>query len=149
MSEQTPVTIIMIEDDAGHARLIEKNIRRAGVNNEIRPFATGADALAYLLGSDGTGQQHKGEALLILLDLNLPDMSGADILQKIKQSAGLHMAPVVVLTTTDDRREIQRCYDLGCNVYITKPVDYEQFAQAIRQLGLFFTVMQVPQNGTA
>lgn len=149
MSEQTPVTIIMIEDDAGHARLIEKNIRRAGVNNEIRPFITGADALAYLLGSDGSGRQHKGEALLILLDLNLPDMSGVDILQKIKQSAGLHMAPVVVLTTTDDRREIQRCYDLGCNVYITKPVDYEQFAQAIRQLGLFFTVMQVPQNGQA
>lgn len=148
MSEQTPVTIVMIEDDEGHARLIEKNIRRAGVNNEIKPFATGLDALGYLLGSDGTGWQHKGEALLILLDLNLPDMSGADILQKIKQSPGLYMAPVVVLTTTDDRREIQRCYDLGCNVYITKPVDYEQFAQAIRQLGLFFTVMQVPQNGT-
>lgn len=147
MSQQIPVTIVMIEDDAGHARLIEKNIRRAGVNNEIRPFTTGADALAYLLGSDGSGQQHKGEALLILLDLNLPDMSGVDILQKIKQSKGLHRAPIVVLTTTDDRREIQRCYDLGCNVYITKPVDYEQFAQAIRQLGLFFTVMQVPQNG--
>jgi CheY-like chemotaxis protein len=148
MSEQTPVTIVMVEDDEGHARLIEKNIRRAGVNNEIKPFATGLDALGYLLGSDGTGRQHKGEALLILLDLNLPDMSGVDILQKIKQSPGLHMAPVVVLTTTDDKREIQRCYDLGCNVYITKPVDYEQFAQAIRQLGLFFTVMQVPENGT-
>ena len=149
MPDQIPVTIIMIEDDAGHARLIEKNIRRAGVNNEIRPFVTGTEALDYLLGSDGSGQQHKGEALLILLDLNLPDMAGVDILQKVKQSTALHRAPVVVLTTTDDRREIQRCYDLGCNVYITKPVDYEQFAQAIRQLGLFFTVMQVPENGKA
>lgn len=149
MPDQIPVTIIMIEDDAGHARLIEKNIRRAGVNNEIRPFVTGTEALDYLLGSDGSGQQHRGEALLILLDLNLPDMSGVDILQKVKQSTDLHRAPVVVLTTTDDRREIQRCYDLGCNVYITKPVDYEQFAQAIRQLGLFFTVMQVPENGKA
>lgn len=148
MSEQTPVTIVMVEDDDGHARLIEKNIRRAGVNNEIKPFTTGTEALAYLLGSDGSGKGHKGEALLILLDLNLPDMSGIDILQKIKQSAGLHMAPVVVLTTTDDKREIQRCYDLGCNVYITKPVDYEHFAQAIRQLGLFFTVMQVPESGS-
>jgi len=148
MSDQNPVTIVMIEDDEGHARLIEKNIRRAGVNNEIKPFTTGIDALNFLLGSEGNGQQHKGEALLILLDLNLPDMSGVDILQKIKQSQGLHMTPVVVLTTTDDKREIQRCYDLGCNVYITKPVDYEHFAQAIRQLGLFFTVMQVPENGT-
>jgi CheY-like chemotaxis protein len=149
MSDQNPVTIVMIEDDEGHARLIEKNIRRAGVNNEIKPFTTGTDALDFLLGSDGSGQQRKGEALLILLDLNLPDMSGVDILQKIKQSPGLHMAPVVVLTTTDDKREIQRCYDLGCNVYITKPVDYEHFAQAIRQLGLFFTVMQVPASGQA
>ncbi|WP_297683741.1 response regulator [Ferrovibrio sp.] len=147
MSEQLPVTIVMVEDDEGHARLIEKNIRRAGVNNELKPFATGSAALDFLLGSDGSGNQHKGDALLILLDLNLPDMSGVDILQRIKQSPGLHMAPVVVLTTTDDRREIQRCYDLGCNVYITKPVDYEHFAQAIRQLGLFFTVMQVPENG--
>ncbi len=149
MSEQTPVTIVMIEDDDGHARLIEKNIRRAGVNNEIKPFTTGTEALAYLLGGDGSSKGHKGEALLILLDLNLPDMSGIDLLQKIKQSAGLHMAPVVVLTTTDDKREIQRCYDLGCNVYITKPVDYEHFAQAIRQIGLFFTVMQVPETGRA
>jgi CheY-like chemotaxis protein len=149
MSDQLAVTIVMIEDDEGHARLIEKNIRRAGVNNEIKPFTTGSQALEFLLGSDGSGQHHKGEALLILLDLNLPDMSGVDILQKIKQSAGIARTPVVVLTTTDDKREIQRCYDLGCNVYITKPVDYEHFAQAIRQLGLFFSVMQVPENGKA
>ena len=147
MSDEKAVTIVMVEDDECHARLIEKNIRRAGVNNEIKPFMTGTDALSFLLGGDGSGKGHKGEALLILLDLNLPDMSGVDILQRIKQSPGLHMAPVVVLTTTDDKREIQRCYDLGCNVYITKPVDYGHFAQAIRQLGLFFTVMQVPENG--
>jgi CheY-like chemotaxis protein len=147
MPDQKAVTIIMIEDDEGHARLIEKNIRRAGVNNEIKPFTTGATALDFLLGSDGTGSHHKGEALLILLDLNLPDMGGVDILQQIKQSDGLKLTPVVILTTTDDKREIQRCYDLGCNVYVTKPVDYEHFAQATRQLGLFFSVMQVPENG--
>jgi CheY-like chemotaxis protein len=83
-------------------------------------------------------------ALLVLLDLNLPDMSGVDILQKIKTNPHLKRSPVVVLTTTDDEREIQRCYDLGANVYITKPVNYESFANAIRQLGLFVAVMQVP-----
>lgn len=140
-----PVTIIMIEDDEGHARLIEKNIRRAGVHNEILPFANGTAALEYLLGKDGSGESSKGQQLLILLDLNLPDMTGIQILEKIKANPHTRRAPVVVLTTTDDAREIQRCYDLGANVYITKPVDYENFANAIRQLGLFFSVMQIPE----
>ena len=140
----TPVTIIMIEDDEGHARLIERNIRRSGVNNEIIPFTNGTDAMNYLFGTDGNGQARKGQALLILLDLNLPDMTGIDILRQIKESKALKSAPVVVLTTTDDLQEIKRCYELGCNVYITKPVNYESFANAIRQLGLFFSVIQVP-----
>lgn len=140
-----PVTIIMIEDDEGHARLIEKNIRRAGVANQILPFTNGTDALAFLMGPDGTGVVNKGRQLLVLLDLNLPDMTGVDILEKVKGNEHTRRSPVVVLTTTDDQREIQRCYDLGANVYITKPVDYDGFANAIRQLGLFFSVMQVPE----
>ena len=141
-----PVTIIMVEDDEGHARLIEKNIRRAGVTNEIVPFRDGTSALAYLLGEDGTGASNLGRPLLILLDLNLPDMTGVDILKIVKENEALKRTPVIVLTTTDDQREIQRCYDLGCNVYITKPVNYEGFANAIRQLGLFFSVIQVPET---
>jgi DNA-binding response OmpR family regulator len=140
-----PVRIVMIEDDEGHARLIEKNIRRAVVNNEIVPFADGTSALAYLLGDDQSGECSAHRQLLVLLDLNLPDMSGVDILAKIKDNAHLRRSPVIVLTTTDDQREIQRCYDLGANVYITKPVNYEGFANAIRQLGLFFSVIQVPE----
>jgi CheY-like chemotaxis protein len=140
-----PVTIIMVEDDEGHARLIEKNIRRAGVTNEIMPFPDGTSALAFLLGPDGSGRDNAGRPLLILLDLNLPDMTGVDILKVVKENEHLKRAPVVVLTTTDDQREIQRCYDLGCNVYITKPVNYEGFSNAIRQLGLFFSVIQVPE----
>jgi CheY-like chemotaxis protein len=140
-----PVKIIMVEDDEGHARLIEKNIRRAGVNNEIIPFMNGTDALAYLLGPDGSGTVSAGRQLLVLLDLNLPDMTGIDILQRLKENQHTRRSPVVVLTTTDDAREIQRCYDLGANVYITKPVNYDGFANAIRQLGLFFSVMQVPE----
>ena len=146
MNNAAPVTIVMVEDDEGHARLIERNIRRAGVNNDIMPFSNGASALAYLFGPDGSGLVSSGRHLLILLDLNLPDMTGVDILAKIKANVHLKRSPVVVLTTTDDSREIQRCYDLGANVYITKPVDYDGFANAIRQLGLFFAVMQVPES---
>ncbi len=140
----TPVIIVMIEDDEGHARLIERNIRRSGVNNEIMPFSDGTSAVNYLFGQDGSGVQHKGQALLILLDLNLPDMTGIEILRQVKENKYLKSTPVVVLTTTDDSQEIKRCYELGCNVYITKPVNYESFANAIRQLGLFFSVIQVP-----
>jgi len=143
-----PVTIIMIEDDEGHARLIERNIRRSGINNDIVPFTNGTAAVSYLFGGDGTGLEHKGRALLILLDLNLPDMTGIDILRRLKENRYLKTAPVVVLTTTDDSQEIKRCYDLGCNVYVTKPVNYDSFANAIRHLGLFFSIIQVPPAAT-
>lgn len=141
MPSHKPVTIIMVEDDEGHARLIEKNIRRAGVCNEIRHFVSGTAAVEHLFDP----QVRDAGPFLVLLDLNLPDMSGTHILGLLKGDETLRRAPVVVLTTTDDQREIQRCYDLGCNVYITKPVEYETFAQAIRQLGLFLSVMQVPE----
>lgn len=137
----SPVKIVMVEDDHGHAKLIEKNIRRANINNEIMHFADGGSALGYLFSEPVLANG----PLLILLDLNLPDMSGADILARVKADDRLKRAPVVVLTTTDDKVEIQHCYDLGCNVYITKPVDYEAFAGAIRQLGLFLSVMQAPE----
>ena len=143
MNQHQPVGIVMIEDDEGHARLIEKNIRRAGISNDINHYTDGTTALDFLFNAT-TGPAHNGPAL-ILLDLNLPDMSGTDILSRIKApDSPIKRTPVVVLTTTDDKIEIQRCYDLGCNVYITKPVNYESFADAIRQLGLFLAVIQVP-----
>jgi CheY-like chemotaxis protein len=144
MTQQHPVNIIMIEDDEGHARLIEKNIRRAGISNQITHFTDGTSALDFIFTAP---EGVRNGPALILLDLNLPDMSGTDILTRIKADPGLKRTPVVVLTTTDDKLEIERCYDLGCNVYITKPVNYENFASAIRQLGLFLSVIQVPDAG--
>lgn len=147
MTDQQPVNIIMIEDDEGHARLIEKNIRRAGIANDLTHFLDGTTALNYLFEHDH-GPRKNGPAL-VLLDLNLPDMSGIDILTRIKGDEHLRRTPVVILTTTDDKVEIDRCYDLGANVYITKPVNYESFADAIRQLGLFLSVIQVPDIDSA
>ena len=134
-----PVTIILVEDDDGHARLVEINLRRAGVTNPIIRCADGATAVECLFGGGCASP------LLILLDLNLREINGIVILQRLKTDSKLGRTPVVVLTTTDDGSEVQRCYDLGCNVYITKPVDYERFSNAVQQLGLFLAVVQIPE----
>jgi CheY-like chemotaxis protein len=137
-----PTTILLIEDDLVYARLIEKNFRRAGVANQILHIFDGTKALAHLFER---GEAAKAEPTLVLLDLNLPDMSGIDILARIKQDPVLSRVPVVILTTSNDTLEIRQCYDLGCTVFITKPAEYIGFAAAIRQLGLFLNIMQAPQ----
>src|SRR5438445_15645 len=117
-----PVTIIMIEDDEGHARLIERNIRRSGVNNEIVPFTNGTAAVNYLFGEDGSGLEHKGEALLILLDLNLPDMTGIEILRQVKGNKYLKCAPVVFLTASQDSSIAVTALKAGAADYLVKDV---------------------------
>lgn len=143
-TQSKPVTILLIEDDPGHARLIEKNLRRARLNNEIIIKTDGQQAVNYLF------ETHANEGasalpLLVLLDLNLPLLDGYQVLERIKTDHRTRHIPVIILTTTDDTVEINRCYDLGCSVYITKPVDYEQFSEAIRKLGLFLSVVSIPE----
>lgn len=139
MSATQNVTIVMIEDDEGHARLIEKNLRRGGITNEILHFDTGKKALDFF-----SSVGNPVPPLLVLLDLNLPEVDGYEVLRRIKDEPGTQSIPVIVLTTTDNPKEIDRCYKLGCNVYITKPVDYEKFAESIRKLGFLLAVVQVP-----
>lgn len=136
------ISIIMVEDDDGHARLIEKNLRRAGISNAIMHFTTGKQAVDYFF--DENGIANHVEPMLVLLDLNLPEMDGYDVLTRLKGDLRTRAIPVIILTTTDNPREIDRCYELGCNVYVTKPVDYEAFAEAIRKLGLMLAVVKVP-----
>lgn len=142
MSQPQHVTIMMIEDDPGHARLIENSIRQAAISNTITHLRDGASALDYLVG--GAWRHDRAGPALILLDLNLADMSGIEILARIKETPALNGMPVIVLTGSDNAQEMERCYELGCNVFITKPLNYESFSNAIRQLGLFLAVMQLP-----
>ncbi|MCC7449122.1 MAG: response regulator [Anaerolineae bacterium] len=142
------VDILLIEDDPGHARLVEKNLRRSGIMNKIIALPDGQTAIDYLF-SEGEYANEKLPTvpMLVLLDLNLPVLDGYQVLQRIKGDERTKYIPVVILTTTDDQREVARCYELGCNIYITKPVEYDQFSEAIRKLGLFLTVVTVPSNG--
>ena len=141
-----PLTILMVEDDPGHARLIERNLRRGHITNEILVIGDGQEAVDYLFQEHGYAGSNPTPSLLILLDLNLPGLDGYQVLRRLKNDARTKHIPVIILTTTDDPQEIEQCYALGCNVYITKPVEYEQFANAIRTLGLFLSIVHVP-NG--
>jgi CheY-like chemotaxis protein len=146
MPKTQEVTILLVEDDPGHARLIEKNLRRSNITNHIVTASDGQQAVDYLFGTGEHAGNDLPSPLLVLLDLNLPVLDGYQVLQRMKADEQTRRIPVVILTTTDDRREVSRCYDLGCNVYVTKPVDYEQFSEAIRQLGLFLSVVTVPDR---
>jgi CheY-like chemotaxis protein len=146
MSRIQEVTILLVEDDAGHARLIEKNLRRSSITNEIIILSDGQQALDYLFGQDQYAGSEYASPLLVLLDLNLPVLDGYQVLERMKADERTQRIPVIVLTTTDDTREVCRCYELGCSVYITKPVDYRQFSEAIRKLGLFLSVVTVPDG---
>lgn len=142
------VVIIIAEDDAGHARLIEKNLGRVGLHNPIQRFENGQDVLDFLFRR-GPGLHRKSDtAYLLLLDIRMPKVDGVEALRQIKEDASLRKLPVIMLTTTDDPREIERCHLLGCNSYIVKPVDYDKFAEAIKQLGMYVSLVQVPEiNG--
>jgi len=144
MDTHKMVTILLVEDDPGHARLIEKNLRRANISNEIIMLEDGQKAVDYLLKEGGYREERHSAPLLILLDLNLPVLDGYQVLKIIKKDERTRHIPVAVLTTTDNTQEITRCYELGCNVYITKPVEYEQFSEAIRKLGLFLSIVKIP-----
>jgi len=141
MPDISEVTILLVEDDPGHARLIEKNLRRANLTNDIVHVTDGQQAIDYLFGNG------RPSSLLVLLDLNLPVLDGYQILERMRNGESTRRIPVIILTTTDDTREVSRCYELGCNVYVTKPVDYEQFSDAIRKLGLFMAVLMIPEEG--
>jgi CheY-like chemotaxis protein len=140
------VAILIVEDDPGHARLIEKNLKRSNITNTITSVRDGRQALDFLFGEGRFAGQPLPSPLLVLLDLNMPVLDGYQVLEQMKADPRTRRIPVIVLTTTDDPREVSRCYELGCNVYITKPVDYEKFAEAIGKLGLLLSIVKVPDG---
>jgi len=145
------VTILIAEDDDGHAELIIDNLRDSGLTNEIIRFVDGQEAMDFLNGAQGSQQvRQSGKAYLLLLDIRMPRVDGVEVLRRVKADPALHKIPIIMLTTTDDPREVKNCYELGCSCYITKPVDYDRFSEMLNRLGLFLMVVQVPDiNGEA
>ncbi|MEN6330827.1 MAG: response regulator [Smithella sp.] len=139
------ITILLIEDDPGHARLIEKNLKRY-VTNKIIRLSDGQQAVDFLFSEGEYAQSVRPSPLMVLLDLNMPVIDGYEVLRRMKKEDRTKKIPVIVLTSTDDIREVSRCYDLGCNVYIVKPVDYEKFSEAMQKLGLLISIVVVPEG---
>ncbi|HEX3654600.1 MAG TPA: response regulator [Pirellulales bacterium] len=137
------LVIVLAEDDPGHAQLVQRNLQRAGIANEIVHVSDGQEALDYV-HRQGSYQQRLAKPILLLLDINMPRVDGVEVLRQVKQHELLAKIPIIMLTTTDDPREIDRCYELGCNVYITKPVEYEALVEAIRRLGLLLQIVKLP-----
>jgi len=141
------VVILIAEDDDGHARLIQKNLSRAGLHNPIQRFNNGQQILDFLFGQGPQPHRSADASYLLLLDIRMPQVDGVEVLRHIKADPALRKVPVIMLTTTDDPREVERCHMLGCSTYIVKPVVYEKFAEAINRIGLFISLVQVPPIG--
>jgi len=134
-------TIYIVEDDDGHAELIRTNLREACIGTPIRRFENGFEAMDAIFPPGGG----KGEIpLLMLLDLNMPGMRGTEVIEKLRGHARTRSLPIVVLTTSSDAEEIERCYALGCNLFLAKPIEYEQFVSVIRRLGLVLSISRLP-----
>ncbi len=144
MLESQFVTIIIVEDDPGHSKLIEKNLRRGGLENPIKAFENGQQALDYLKRQGDFEGHPLSQSNLLLLDINMPVMNGVELLRILKQDSQLREIPVIILTSTDDQREIDECYSLGCNLYVPKPIEFDRFSDAVRKLGLMIGLIAVP-----
>jgi CheY-like chemotaxis protein len=127
------ITIIS-DDDEGHTILIKKNLQRVGITNNVVNFKNGEETLQYL-NKRKTNKLNNNNYLL-LLDIRMPKINGIEVLQKIKKDQKLSNIPVIIITTTDDPKEIDLCNKLGCVDYIVKPVDHEKFSKAILSLDL-------------
>jgi CheY-like chemotaxis protein len=140
---QQPV-ILIAEDDEGHAILMRQNLELAGVENPVEHFQDGQAVLDFLFQRGPGRVRASGVTYVLLLDIRMPKVDGVEVLRRIKADSVLHQMPVIMLTTTDDAREVSRCHELGCSIYLQKPVDYDKFAEAMRRLGLLIMLMQVP-----
>jgi len=145
MNNQAAATILIVDDNYGHARLIIKNLKRSGLKNNIVHLDNGRRALDYLFGEgEFEGEEHIRDIVLIL-DLNMPVMDGYQVLKFMRSDKRTRHIPVIVLSTTDDKNEISRCYNLGCNLFMTKQIGCDDFEDTIKRLGQIFSTGEIPR----
>jgi CheY-like chemotaxis protein len=130
-------TIIIAEDDTGHCLLMTRNLRRAGITNEIITFTDGRELLDFLFLRSETLVRDPQIPYILLLDVRMPRVGGIEVLRQIKGDAQLRTLPVIVISTTDDPAVVMECYRHGCSFYIAKPVDHTEFVDVLGKLAKF------------
>lgn len=133
--------ILLVEDNPDDELLALRALRKNNIANEVVVARDGQEALDYLFGEGGHAGEEQPLPEVILLDLKLPKVDGLEVLRRIRANERTRRVPIVILTTSNETVDIETSYDRGCNSYIRKPVDYEQFLEAVRQLGLYWLVL--------
>jgi CheY-like chemotaxis protein len=143
METYKELIILVAEDDDGHAELIRIGLLESGICNKIIRFANGNEVWQFFEGTNPDHVCDRSKSYLLLLDINMPIMDGIEVLRRLKANDDYKEIPIMMLTTTDDPREVEACYKLGCNIYITKPVDFIKFSETLKNLGLFIQVVKI------
>jgi CheY-like chemotaxis protein len=141
--------ILLVEDNAGDVELILAALDKSKLAIEVVVARDGGEALDYLHRRGEFATRPPGNPAVIFLDLKMPKVDGLEVLRQIKSSDELNTIPVVILTSSRDETGLAQCYQLGANSYVVKPVDFQQFAEAIRQLGVFWAVVNEPPQQRA
>lgn len=140
-----PKLILLVEDNPSDVLLTKRALEKSHIANNLIVVEDGREALDYLIGEDPlTGSKMSELPALVLLDLKLPKVDGLQVLRKIRENERTSRLAVVILTTSTEEQDIAQSYDLGANSYIRKPVDFQQFVEAVQQLGLYWLVMNEP-----
>ena len=139
--------VLVVEDNPDDQLLIVRNLSKHNVGNEIIVANDGAEALEMLLpNGSGNGKEPILPAV-VLLDISLPKLSGIEVLERIRADKRTESLPVVMLSSSDEGSDIERCYELGVNSYVCKPVKFEEFAAAVKDLGLYWLILNKPPLG--
>lgn len=140
--------ILLVEDDVNDAELMLAALQESHIGNEVYHVTDGAEALDYLYRRGRFAERDNGHPVVIFLDLKMPKVDGIQVLREVKSDAELRTIPIVVMTSSKEDRDILETYRLGVNAYVVKPVDFDQFAQIVKQLGLFWLVVNEPPPGS-
>jgi CheY-like chemotaxis protein len=144
--DQPRPAILLVEDDDGHARLLERTLRRAGLGSRLVRVADGQQALDYLAHADEvTASEGYPRPGLILLDIRMPRLDGFEVLTRLKRDPSDRHTPVIMLTSTDNQQEINYAYELGASGYVVKPVNVAAFTDRVIALGRFLNLVALPE----